>query len=39
MNPRFQVGLIKISFMQTRGGMLATKATLRTACRVRKRAH
>src|SRR3979411_509050 len=27
--PRFQVGLINISFMQTRGGMLATKAMVR----------
>src|SRR5438046_10288007 len=29
MNPRFQVGLIRISLMQTRGGMLATKAMVR----------
>src|ERR1700749_2345237 len=29
MNPRLCVGLIRISFMQTRGGMLATKAMVR----------
>ena len=29
MNPLFQVGLIRISLMQTRGGMLATKAMVR----------
>ena len=29
MKPRLCVGLIKISFMQTRGGMLATKAMVR----------
>jgi hypothetical protein len=38
MNPRLQVGLIKIPFMQARGGMLATKATVRTACHFRTRA-
>src|SRR6202000_2318296 len=29
MNPRLCVGLIRISFMHTRGGMLATKAMVR----------
>src|SRR3954466_5535933 len=28
-NPRFQVGLIRISLTHTRGGMLATKAMVR----------